>query len=190
MKKGGVGMLFFYILVLLIVLVLLYFIVSYNRFIKLKNHIDEALSSIDVQLKRRYDLIPNLVEIVKGYAKHEKDTLEKVINARNIAINAKDFKEKAKAENILSETLKSIFALAESYPDLKANQNFLDLQKTLRDIEENIQFARRYYNAEVRDYNILCEAFPTNIIAQMFMFKKREFFEIPENERENVKITF
>lgn len=183
-------MLFFYLVLVIIFLFIFFFIISYNKFVRLKNHIDEALSSIDVQLKRRYDLIPNLVEIVKGYAKHEQTTLEKVINARNIAQNAKNFGQKAKAENILSETLKSLFAIAENYPDLKANQNFLELQKSLKEIEENIQYARRYYNAEVRDYNILCEAFPTNIIAQMFMFKKREFFEIPEAERENVKITF
>jgi len=183
-------MLFFYAVLIILFLIIFFFVLSYNKFVKLKNHIDEALSSIDVQLKRRYDLIPNLIEIVKGYAKHEQNTLEKVINARNVAQNAKNFSEKAKAENILTETLKSLFALAESYPDLKANQNFLDLQKTLKEIEENIQYARRYYNAEVRDYNILCESFPTNIIAQMFLFKKRDFFEISESERENVKITF
>lgn len=183
-------MLFFYAVLIIFFLIIFFFVLSYNKFVKLKNHIDEALSSIDVQLKRRYDLIPNLIEIVKGYAKHEQNTLEKVINARNVAQNAKNFNEKAKAENILTETLKSLFALAESYPDLKANQNFLDLQKTLKEIEENIQYARRYYNAEVRYYNILCESFPTNIIAQMFLFKKRDFFEISESERENVKITF
>lgn len=183
-------MIFFYVIFSLIIFFILLFIYYYNKFVKLKNHIDEALSSIDVQLKRRYDLIPNLVEIVKGYAIHEKETLEKVINARNIAQSAKSLKEKANAENIISDTLKSIFALAESYPELKANQNFLELQKTLTSIEETIQFARRYYNAEVRDYNILCEAFPSNIIAQMFMFKKREFFEIKEAERENVNIKF
>lgn len=183
-------MLFFYVVFFLIIFLILFFIYFYNRFIKLKNHIDEALSSIDVQLKRRYDLIPNLVEIVKGYAAHERDTLERVISARNIAQNARSLKERAEAENVLSDALKTIFALAESYPDLKANQNFLDLQKTLTEIEDNIQFARRYYNAEVRDYNILCEAFPSNIIASMFMFKRREFFEIKESEREGVKIKF
>lgn len=183
-------MLFFYTIFLLIILFIILFIYYYNKFVKLKNHIDEALSSIDVQLKRRYDLIPNLVEIVKGYASHEKDTLERVIDARNIAQKANTLREKAKAENLLTEALKTIFALSESYPDLKANQNFLELQKTLTTIEETIQLARRYYNAEVRDYNILCEAFPSNFIAAIFMFKKREFFEIREEERENVTIKF
>ncbi len=183
-------MIFFYVVFLLIILTILYFIFLYNRFISLRNHIDEALSSIDIQIKRRYDLIPNLVEIVKGYAAHEKDTLEKVVQARSLAQNAKTLKEKAQAENMLTDTLKSLFALSESYPDLKANQNFLELQRTLTEIEENILQARRYYNAEVRDFNILCDAFPSNIVAALFIFRKREFIEIREVEKENIKINF
>ena len=151
---------------------------------------DESWSSIDVQLKRRYNLIPNLVETVKGYAKHEKQTLENVVKARNMAMGTQNVKEKAQAENMLTGALKTIFALAENYPDLKANQNFLGLQKTLADIENDIQNARRYYNAVVRDYDILCEAFPTVIIANMFNFTKCEFFEIEEAERGNVKVSF
>ncbi|MGA1847192.1 LemA family protein [Deferribacter abyssi] len=179
------------IIIGLITFLVILFIYYYNKFIKLKNQVDESWSGIDVQLKRRYDLIPNLVETVKGYAKHEKETLENVIKARNMALNAKNVEEKAHAENMLTSTLKTIFALAENYPDLKANQNFLNLQNTLYEIEENIQNARRYYNAVVRDYNILCEAFPSLIIANMFGFKQRDFFEIKEEmERKNVKVKF
>lgn len=179
-----------YIILGLIILIILGLIYYYNKFIKLKNQVDESWSGIDVQLKRRYDLIPNLVETVKGYAKHEKETLENVIKARNMAMNATNVEEKAQAENMLTGALKTIFALAENYPDLKANENFLNLQNTLNEIEDNIQNARRYYNAVVRDYNILCESFPSVIIANMFNFKKREFFEIEEKERENVKVSF
>ncbi len=177
-------------LVGIIVLVVIVFVAYYNKFVKLKNSIDNAWSDIDVQLKRRYDLIPNIVETVKGYAKHEKETLENVVKARNMAMNATDIKQKAENENILTGALKSIFALAESYPDLKANQNFLSLQKTLTEIEDSLQMARRYYNAVVRDYNVLCEQFPSVIIANQFHFTKREFFEITEGERENVKVKF
>jgi len=178
------------IIIVLILIVILLLIYYYNKFISLRNQADESFSGIDVQLKRRYDLIPNLVETVKGYASHEKTTLENVTKARNMAMNAEGVKEKAKAENMLSETLKSIFALSENYPDLKANENFLNLQNTLSEIEENIQMARRYYNAVVRDYNILCEAFPSVIIANAFSFKKRDFFEIEAAERENVEVSF
>ena len=179
-----------YIVLGVIVILILAFIAYYNKFIKLKNQVDESWSGIDVQLKRRHDLIPNLVETVKGYAKHEKETLEKVIKARNMAINATSVEEKAQAENMLTGALKTIFALSENYPDLKANENFMNLQNTLSEIEDNIQNARRYYNAVVRDYNILCESFPSVIIANMFGFKKREFFEIEEAERENVQVKF
>ncbi|KAA0257343.1 LemA family protein [Deferribacter autotrophicus] len=179
-----------YIIIGLIILLFLMLIYYYNKFVKLKNQVDESWSGIDVQLKRRYDLIPNLVETVKEYAKHEKETLENVVKARNMAMNAKNVEEKAQAENMLTGALKTIFALAENYPDLKANKNFLNLQNTLSEIEDNIQNARRYYNAVVRDYNILCEAFPSVIIANMFGFKKREFFEIEEAERKNVKVKF
>ena len=178
------------IMFVIVVFLVLLFIHYYNKFIKLKNHVDESWSGIDVQLKRRYNLIPNLVETVKGYAKHEKQTLENVVKARNMAMGTQNVKEKAQAENMLTGALKTIFALAENYPNLKANQNFLGLQKTLAEIENDIQNARRYYNAVVRDYDILCEAFPTVIIANMFNFTKYEFFEIEEAERGNVKVSF
>ncbi|KUJ96392.1 MAG: Uncharacterized protein XD41_0628 [Desulfonauticus sp. 38_4375] len=179
-----------YIILAIIVLIIIGFIFYYNKFIRLKNQAEESFSGIDVQLKRRHDLIPNLVEIVKGYAKHEKETLEKVIQARNMAINAQGVEDKAQAENMLTGALKTIFALSESYPNLKANTNFLDLQQTLSEIEDNIQLARRYYNAVTRDYNVLCESFPSVLIANIFGFKKRAFFEIEEAEKENVKISF
>ncbi len=166
----------------------------YNSLIKLKNRVDEAWSDIDVQLKRRYDLIPNLVETVKGYAGHERETLEKVVQARNMAMAAQkggDAKAQAEAENMLSGTLKSIFALAESYPDLKANQNFLELQRELTDTEDKIQASRRFYNGNVRDFNTKLQVFPTNLIANMLGFKAREFFEIAEaKEREAVQVKF
>jgi len=179
-----------YIILAIIVLIIVGFIFYYNKFIRLKNQAEESFSGIDVQLKRRHDLIPNLVEIVKGYAKHEKETLEKVIQARNMAINAQGVEDKAQAENMLTGALKTIFALSESYPNLKANTNFLDLQQTLSEIEDNIQLARRYYNAVTRDYNVLCESFPSVLIANIFGFQKRAFFEIEEAEKENVKISF
>ena len=166
----------------------------YNSLIKLKNRVDEAWSDIDVQLKRRYDLIPNLLETVKGYASHEKETLEKVVQARNMAMQAQggtDTKKQVEAENALSSTLKSIFALAESYPDLKANTNFLELQRELSDTENKIQASRRFYNGNVRDFNTKLQVFPTNMIAGMLGFKSREFFEVDDaKERENVKVKF
>lgn len=179
-----------YIILGIIVLLIILFIFYYNKFIRLKNQVEESFSGIDVQLKRRHDLIPNLIETVKGYAKHEKDTLEKVVQARSLAMNAGSVEEKAKAENMLTGALKTIFALSENYPDLKANTNFLQLQNSLMEIEDNIQNARRYYNAVTRDYNVLCESFPSVIIANIFGFKKRAFFEIEEIERENVKVSF
>ncbi len=174
----------------IVVVILLWVMMAYNGFIKLRNQADESWSGIDVQLKRRYDLIPNLVETVKGYAKHEQSTFEKVVQARNAAMSAQKVEDKAQAENMLSGALKSIFALAENYPELKANQNFLDLQKNLAEIEDQLQNARRYYNAVVRDYNIQCESFPSVILAGMFGFKKRAFFEIAEAEKQNVKVQF
>lgn len=177
-----------------IAVVVLAIIGMYNSLIKVRNRTDEAWSDIDVQLKRRYDLIPNLVEMVKGYARHEKETLERVVEARNAAMQAEksgDAKKQAEAENMLSSSLKSIFALAESYPDLKANQNFLELQKELADTENKIQAARRFYNSNVRDFNTKIQVFPTNIMAGMLGFKAREFFEIEEAaERENVQVKF
>ena len=163
----------------------------YNGLVTLKNKVDEGWADIDTQLKRRYDLIPNMVETVKGYAKHEKGTLENVIKARNMAMSATGPEEKAQAENMLAGTLKSLFALSENYPDLKANQSFLDLQATLKEIEEHIQLSRRYYNATVRDFNTKIEIFPNNMLAGMLGFIKRQFFEITrEEERETVKVSF
>lgn len=178
----------------IIAVVIVAIIGMYNSLIRLKNRVEEAWSDIDVQLKRRHDLIPNLVETVKGYASHEKETFEKVVRARNAAMSAQsggDPKAQAQAENMLSSTLKSIFALSESYPDLKANQNFLELQKELADTENKIQASRRFYNGNVRDFNTKLQVFPTNVIANMLGFKDREFFEIEEaKERENVKVEF
>lgn len=178
-------------LAIVIILAILWLIAVYNGLIKLKNRTDEAWSDIDVQLKRRYDLIPNLVETVKGYARHEQDTLQKVIEARNSAMQQSgNREEKAKAENTLSSTLKSIFALAESYPDLKANQNFLKLQDELSDTENKIQAARRFYNGNVRDFNTKIMVFPNNLIANTLGFKKYDFFEAEAGEKENVAVKF
>lgn len=184
------------ILVVLGVLVLLAIVVigMYNGLIRLKNRVDEAWSDIDVQLKRRYDLIPNLVETVKGYAAHERQTLDSVTQARANAINAQksgNAKQQAEAENALSATLKSIFALAENYPNLKANENFLELQRELTDTEDKIMAARRFYNGNVRDFNTKLQVFPTNVMAGMLGFKAREYFEVAdEKEREAVKVKF
>ncbi len=179
------------IIIAVIAIIIIWLVAVYNGLIKLKNRTDEAWSDIDVQLKRRYDLIPNLIETVKGYAKHEQGTLEKVIQARNQAMQAGGTAEKAKAENELSQTLKSIFALSESYPDLKANQNFAKLQDELSDTENKIQAARRFYNGNVRDFNIKIEVFPNNIIANSLKFTKKEFFEIEnQEERKNVEVKF
>src|SRR5574343_1375437 len=168
----------FFLLILGIVII--YLVAGYNGFIRLINNAKEALADIDVQLKRRFDLIPNLVETVKGYAAHEQGTLQKVIEARNAAMSADgSAANKAEAENALSQTLKSIFALAESYPDLKANTTFLKLQDELSDTENKIQAARRFYNGNVRDFNIAIEQFPGNVIAGMFKFSKMELFDIP-----------
>lgn len=183
------------IVVLAIIAVGALWVVSiYNGLIKLKNRVDEAWSDIDVQLKRRYDLIPNLISTVKGYASHESGTFERVTEARSNAMQAQetgDAKEQAEAENMLSGTLKSIFALSENYPDLKANQNFLELQRELSDTEDKIQASRRFYNGNVRDFNIKIELFPNNIFAGILNFTKREFFEIENKiEKENVKVEF
>ncbi len=182
------------IIILVVVAVLVIAIIGmYNGLIRLKNRTDEAWSDIDVQLKRRYDLIPNLLETVKGYAKHEKETLENVIKARNMAMQAQsggNTADQAGAENMLTGALKSIFALSENYPDLKANANFLELQRELRDTEDKIQASRRFYNGNVRDFNTKQEIFPTNIIAGMLGFKLREFFEIEEEQKKNVEVKF
>jgi LemA protein len=180
-------------LVIIAIIVIIAFVAvgMYNGLIKLRNSSEQAWSDVDVQLKRRYDLIPNLVETVKGYASHEKETFEKVVQARNQAMNASSPEDKAQAENFLQSTLKSLFALAEAYPELKANQNFLDLQDELSNIEEQIQLSRRYYNAVVRDLNTKIETVPSNIIANMFHFEKKEYFELDsEEERQTPQVSF
>ncbi|HHF53529.1 MAG TPA: LemA family protein [candidate division WOR-3 bacterium] len=179
------------ILVAIVILLTLYGVSIYNSLIKLRNMVRNAWSDIDVQLKKRHDLIPNLVETVKGYAAHEKTVLENVTKARSMAAQAKGPEESAQAENMLTQALRQLFAVVENYPDLKANQNFLALQEELRNVENQIQEARRYYNAVVRDYNIRTESFPSNIIASIFNFKKEEFFEIEEpEEREVPRVQF
>jgi LemA protein len=165
------------------VIAALYGVVIYNRLVKLRNRVLEAWSDIEVQMKRRYDLIPNLVETVKGYAAHEQDTLEKVIEARNIAMNDHGNPEhQAASENMLTGALKSLFALSEDYPDLKANAQFLKLQNDLAETEDLIQKARRYYNGSVRDLNILIEQFPSNVVAGIVDYETAEYFEISETE--------
>ena len=178
------------ILIAGIIAVVGFVIATYNGLIKLKNLCNNAWSDVDVQLKRRYDLIPNLVSTVKGYASHEKEVLENVTKARAEATTAKTPGEQSKAENMLTGALRQLFAVAENYPELKANTNFLDLQKNLSEIEDGIQNARRYYNAVVRDNNIKVESFPSNIIATTFGFKQREFFEMAEAERAVPKVEF
>ncbi len=173
-----------------VAVILLYIILTYNGLVTLRNRVKEAWSDIDVQLKRRYDLIPNLVETVKGYASHEKETLERVITARNAAMGASGIKERGEAENVLSGTLKSLFALSENYPDLKASTNFLELQRELSDTENKIQAARRFYNGNVKDFNTKIEIFPANIIANMFSFKAFDFFSIDEDEKETPEVKF
>lgn len=175
----------------IVILLGIIFVVMYNGFIRLRNNCDEAFATMDVYLKKRYDLIPNLVETVKGYATHESQTLEKVIAARNMAQSAATPEAKLAGENVLQGTLKSLFALAESYPDLKANQNFLELSDQLRAVEEDIANSRKYYNAVVKQFNTKCEVFPSNLIASIFHFEKKPMFEVnAAEERENVKVSF
>ncbi len=183
----------FYVLLGVVLLGLVWVVAVYNRFVRLVQRSKEAWADIDVQLKRRYDLIPNLVETVRGYMNHEAATLEKVTAARAAAMDAGGVEEKGEAENMLSGALKSLFAVAESYPDLKANTNFLELQRELSDTENKIQAARRFYNTNVRDLNTAVESFPGNVIANLFRFELREYFELAEDEaaaREPVKVSF
>ncbi len=177
-------------MVIVLVLVGVWLVAVYNGLIRLKNRVDEAWSDIDVQLKRRYDLIPNLVNTVKGYAAHESQVFEKVTEARAKALSAGTVGEKQQAENMLTGALKSVFAVAENYPELKANQNFLELQRELSDTENKIQAARRFYNGNVRDFNTKIQVFPNNLIAGSLNFKSREFFEAESGEKENVKVQF
>ena len=174
----------------LIVLVAIAVVVLYNRLVVLRNRVDNAWSQIDVQLKRRYDLIPNLVETVKGYMTHEAETLQKVTEARNMAINAHSVKEQGQAENMLSSTLKSLFAVAEAYPDLKANQNFMMLQEELSGTEGKIAYARQFYNDSVMSFNTGIQTFPANLIAGILGFAQREYFEIEVEAREAVNVQF
>jgi len=173
-----------------VVVIALWLITVFNGLIRSKNRTQEAFSDIEVQLKRRHDLIPNLIETVKGYAQHERELFEKVTQARTAAVNATGVAAKGQAENMLSETLKSIFAVAENYPDLKASQNFLQLQDELSDTENKIQAARRFYNGNVRDFNIKIEVFPNNLVANVLGFKKFEFFQAEAGEKENVQVKF
>lgn len=173
-----------------IAVIVVYLISIYNKLVQLKNKVDAGWAQIDVQLKRRYDLIPNLVETVKGYAAHEKQTLEAVISARNAAMSATGPADKAQAEAGLQGTLKSLFALKEAYPELKANQGFLDLQEELTGTEDKIAYSRQYYNDTVRVFNTMIESFPNNLIAKRLGFAARQYFEAPEGERQNVKVSF
>jgi len=180
-----------YIIIGVLFVVLLFIIATYNGLVRLRNRAKEAWADIDVQLKRRYNLIPNLVETVKGYAAHEKEVFMKVTEARTRAMGAKDPKEKGEAENMLSGALKTLFAVSENYPQLKAAANFLELQRELRDTEDKIQAARRFYNGNVRDLNIKIETFPANIIAGIFRFNQMDLFELAEPEkREPVQVKF
>ncbi len=182
---GGAGCLFVFALVLAVLVVALY-----NRLVVLRNRVDNAWSQIDVQLRRRYDLIPNLVETVKGYATHEKEVFEKVTQARSMAMSAQTVKEQGEAENMLTGTLKSLFAVAEAYPELKANENFMMLQEELSGTESKIAYARQFYNDSVMSYNTTTQTFPTNIVAGVFGFAARDYFEIEPGAAEPVKVSF
>ncbi len=181
-----------YVIIAVLAILVIFIISAYNKCVRLLNMSEEAFAQIDTHLKKRYDLIPNLVETVKGYAKHEKETLEAVIQARNMAMNAQGIEEKDKADNAFAGTLKTLFALSEAYPDLKANTNFQDLQKQLTTLEQEILQARKYYNGVVKEFNTLIATFPNNIVVMIFgaKFKKLPYLEIREAERENVKVQF
>jgi len=174
------------------VLVVVAVIVIYNKLVRLRTTVKSSWSDIDVNLKKRYDLVPNLVETVKGYAGHEKSVFENVALARSAAMKATSPGDKAKSENMFTETLKSLFAVAEAYPQLRANENFMQLQQQLKELEDSIEYSRRYFNAVVRDYNIMTETFPSNMIAGQFKFEKSDFFELEEAavERKPTKVSF
>lgn len=181
--------------VIILIACAVYAVMTYNALVTLRNRVREAWSDVEVQMKRRYNLIPNLVETVKGYAQHESETLEDVIKARNIAmeVDADNVKEASKNESILSGALKSLFAVSENYPDLKANANFMELQRELRDTEDKIQAARRFYNGNVLAYNNKAELFPSNAVASTFNFEKAAFFELDEQDkdaRDPVRVSF
>jgi LemA protein len=179
---GGIA-----ILALLLVVAL---VAIYNRLVVLRNRVENAWSQIDVQLRRRYDLIPNLVETVKGYAAHESNVFQKVTEARSAAMGAQSVKEQSQAENVLTDTLKSLFAVAEAYPQLKANENFMMLQEELSGTESKIAYARQFYNDSVMSFNTALQTFPNNVIAGMFNFKERDYFEIEAAAAEPVKVSF
>ncbi|MEA2451444.1 MAG: LemA protein [Actinomycetota bacterium] len=172
------------------VLVVLFLVVTYNRLVRLRNRIEAAWAQIDVQLKRRHDLIPNLVETVKGYAAHERETLEAVTKARQQAVAAKGVEEQAQAENMLTATLRQLFAVSEAYPELKANENFLALQEELTGTESRIAFSRQFYNEQVLAYDNALETFPSNLVAGAFNFEPKEYFEAEEGSREAVRVDF
>ncbi|MDH4183993.1 MAG: LemA family protein [Nitrospinota bacterium] len=176
------------ILLVAVAVVALFFVSIYNSLVRLRQQVKNAWSQIDVQLKRRYDLIPNLVEVVKDYMSYEQETLQKVIQARGEAMKATNISDKAQKEGMLTEALKSLFALSENYPDLKANQNVMSLQEELTTTENKIAFSRQFYNDSVMELNTKCEMFPSNLIANMFGFKQEDFFNIPEAEKAPVKV--
>ena len=178
------------VIIVLVVIIALYVINTRNALVVLRNKVKDQLSQIDVQLKRRFDLIPNLVETVKGYAKHEKSTLEDVVKARNTYLSASTPEDQLKADGQLTAAVNKLFALADSYPDLKANESFLSLQKELTTCEEKITYARQFYNDSVLSYNNKIELFPSSIIASMFHFEKEKFFEASAEERKNVQVKF
>jgi LemA protein len=180
-----------WVLLVIVAVIVLYGVFAYNRLVRLRNRIENAWSQIDVQLRRRYDLIPNLIETVKGYAAHEREVFQKVTEARSRAISAQTVGDQGKAENMLTGALKSLFAVAERYPDLKANQNFMMLQEELAGTEGKIAYSRQFYNDTVMKYDTVREIFPSSMIANMFHFKEREYFEIEEPVvREPVKVKF
>lgn len=180
-----------WVLIAIPVILVLWVILAYNSFVRLKNQVENSWSQIDVQLKRRNDLIPNLIETVKGYAKHEKETLNQVTKARTQMMNAEgDIKKTAQADNMLTGALKSLFAVSEAYPDLKANQNFLQLQEELSGTENKVAASRQYYNDTVMEYNTKRESFPSNFIAGMFNFSEKDLFEVPEEQKAVPKVSF
>lgn len=179
------------IVLAIVAVIVIWFIAGYNGFVRANNNVEEAFSTMDVYLKKRYDLIPNLVETVKGYAAHEKETLSQVIAARNATQSTGSDAERLQAEGMLTQTLRSLFAVAENYPDLKANQNFLDLQQQLQAIEEQIANSRKYYNGCVKIFNNKCQMFPSNLLASIFHYTIKPMFEVDnEDERQNVRVSF
>lgn len=179
-----------YIILGILGILIIYIWSSYNNFIVLKTRIKEAFSGIDIQLKRRIDLIPNLIETVKGYAKHEKDIMENVTKARSSLMSAKNIDDKLKASDEVGSALKSLFAVAENYPNLKANENFKELQRQLEDTEDKIAYSRQFFNTNILEYNTSVKTFPNNLIASMFNFKEESFFEATENEKKDIKVKF